>query len=128
LGDFEQHRPRTTTPQLGEGAPHQLRHPFDQVDFGAPFRDRLITARRGKIGVDAAPLPCHPGGQEQNGDGFRVGLGHAAKAVFGPWAILHHEDANPVAIGDAGIAVDHVDPGTFLPEDDRPNPGNGRGL
>jgi hypothetical protein len=55
-------------------------------------------------------------------------LGHTAKAVFGPWTILHHKDANLVAIGDAGIAVDHVDPGAFLAEDDGPNPGNGRGL
>src|SRR5262249_42798153 len=45
-----------------------------------------------------------------------------------PRAILHHEDANAVAIGDARIAVNHVDPGAFLPEDDGPNIGNGRSL
>jgi hypothetical protein len=41
---------------------------------------------------------------------------------------LHHEDANAVAIGDAGIAVDHVDAGAFLPEDNGPNTGNSGGL
>jgi len=48
--------------------------------------------------VDAAPLPRHPSGQEQNGHRFGVGLSHAAKAVFCPRAILHHEDANAAAI------------------------------
>jgi hypothetical protein len=82
----------------------------------------------GKNWVDATPVTCHTSRQEQNGHRFGVGLGHPAKAVFRPRAILHHEDANPVAIGDAGIAVNHVDAGAFLPEDNRPNPGNSRGL
>ena len=67
LWDFQQHRSGSATAQLGEGAPHEFRHAFDQVDFGAPFGDRLITARRVKIGVHAAPLPRHPGRQQQNG-------------------------------------------------------------
>ncbi len=64
LRDFQQHRSGAAAPQLGEGASHEFRHPFDQVDFGTPFRDRLITARWVKIGMDAAPLPRHTRGQE----------------------------------------------------------------
>src|SRR5437762_1625850 len=128
LWDFQQHWSRSATTQLGKRPPHEFWYPLHHVDLFAPFGDRLIAARWIKIRVDATPLPCHASRQEQNGDGFGVGLGHTAKAVFCPRAILHHEDANPVAIGDPRIAIDHVDPRAFLTKDNGPNAGNSRRL
>src|SRR4030095_6741112 len=128
LWDFQQHWSRSATPQLGKRPPHEFWYPLHHVDLFAPFGDGLIAARWIKIRVDATPLSCHASRQEQNGDGFGISLGHAAKAVFCPWAILHHEDANALAIGDPGIAVDHVNAGPFLTKDNSPNAGNSRSL
>ena len=76
-----------------------------------------------------APLVAgHTGRQQQDRDGLGIGLGYAAEAVFRAGAVLHHKDANLLAVGDPRVAVHHVDAGNLLPEDHRADSGDGGGL
>ena len=76
--------------------------------------------------MDAPLLPGHPGGQQQNGDGLGICLGHAAEAVLRSRAVLHHENAYTLAVGHSRVAIDHMDSGAFLAEHYGPDPGDGR--
>ena len=90
LRNFQQHRSRSATPQLGKSTPHEVRHPLYHINFFTSFGDRLVTARWVKIGVDATPLPCHACGQEQNRHGFGVSLATPPKpfSAPGPFCIM----------------------------------------
>ena len=66
--------------------------------------------------------------QEQHRHGIGVGGGNAGERIFRARAVLHREHPGRLAVGDAGIAVGHVDAHPFLPADHRADAGGNRVL
>ena len=78
---------------------------------------KLRSTQRHALGV------AH--GHHQDRHGVAVGLGHAAEGVLGAGAVLHGEDADLLAGGDARDGVGHVQAGALLAHDDRADVGRG---
>ena len=126
--DFQQHGAGASAAELGEGAAHHGGDALDHVEFIGPLGDGLVAAGGVEVGMDAALVAGHAGGQQEDGHRLGVGLGDAAEAVFSAGAVLHHEDANLLAVGGAGVAVHHVNAGDLLAEDHRADSGDGGSL
>ena len=126
--DLDQCRPRTAVARLREGTAHRVRDHSRQYDLLARLRDVLEV----EIGVElrrhvdrVSWIPCR---QHDDWGGVRIRLRDAAECVLGARPVLHRENADGAAGGDAADGVRHMEPGAFLADDDGADIGRGRGL
>ena len=129
LKDVDRHLdedgPRPAVLHLGEGPPHDVRDLAGERHLLAPLGDVAVVQRRVEVGRDIGEPTRVAAGQDHDGHRVAVGLGHAAEAVLGARAVLHGEDADLLAGGDAAHGVRHVQPDALLPHDDGADVGLG---
>ena len=85
----------------------------------------LVVEERVEVGRDVGEAPRIAAGQHHDRHRVAVGLGHAAEGVLGAGPVLHGEDADPLARGDAADRVGHVQAGALLAHDDGADVGLG---
>ena len=94
-------------------------------DLLAGLGHLAVVEGRVEVGLHLSPFPGVAHRQDHDRDRFGVGLGHAAKGVFGAGPVLHAEDADPFAAVHPAVGIGHVQAGPFLTHDDGPNAGLG---
>ena len=126
--DLDQHRARAAVPHLREGAPHGVGNRLGQDDLLAPLGDVLEVQERGEVRRDVQELARVAARQHDDRHRVAEGLRHAAERVLRARAVLHGEDADALAGGDAADRVRHVQADPLLADDDRADVVLGGGL
>ncbi len=88
----------------------------------------LHVERRIKVGVVMGQSPSVASGHHQNRNGLTVRLGDAAKGVFSAGAMLHDKDSNIIAARKPAHCIGHVQPNSFLTDNDGSDVCLGSGL
>ena len=122
------HRSGPPVLQLAERATHRRRHLFRHENVLGLLGDRGIGAAGMEHRKHLRLLARMAERQEQHRHRIRERRGDAGERVLRARPVLHREHAGRAAVGDAGIAVRHVDADALLAADDRPQSACHRGL
>jgi len=88
----------------------------------------MLTDRGIEVAADVRQMAGVAHRHDQNRDRFAIGLGDAAIGVLCARPMLHAKYAKLAPGGDARDGVRHVQPGAFLPHNDRTDAGGGAAL
>ena len=123
--DLDDDRAAATVLQPGEGAAQDVADLIGNRDRLGRLGVRLHRLTRIEVRVDVGDPPRVALRQHQHRDGLAVGLRDAAHGVFRAGTVLHAEDADVLARGDAGDGVRHVHADALLAHDDGADVGVG---
>jgi len=127
-GNLDKHRSRPALLDLGKCPPQRIRYGARQGHLFCPLRYISVIQKRIEIRRNVCKMARIARRQNDDGNGVAVGLSDTSKGVLGTRPVLHRKHANPLARGRATDRVGHVEAGSFLTNDNRPDVGFGGGF
>jgi len=126
--DFHDRRARATVADAGEGAAHRVADRAGQVHLLDRLADVLEVQEGAEVRLHPRDGAAIARRQHHDRRRFAIRLRDTAEGVLGAWSVLHREDPDRLARGDAADRVGHVQADPLLAHDDRADVRLGGGL